>query len=179
MTRTRRNIELKSRCSDLDAVRRRAEVLGARDAGVLDQRDTFFVASHARLKLRDLGGGRAELIGYVRPDTAEARGSDYVICPVAQPEQLAAVLTYALGASGVVIKTRHLLLYRHTRIHLDEVAGLGSFVELETVLGEESEADARAELHDVATALELAPEDTVPVPYVELLARRSRRPNDD
>ncbi len=171
MTRTRRNIELKCRCSDLDAVRRRAERLGARDAGVLRQHDTFFSASHARLKLRDFGDGHAELISYIRPDLTEARGSDYLICPVAQPESLAAVLTHALGASGVVVKTRHLLLYRHTRIHLDDVAGLGTFVELETVLAEQSEADAQSELQDVAAALELRPEDSVPVPYVDLLVR--------
>lgn len=173
MTRTRRNIELKVRCSELEAVRRSAGALGARDAGVLHQRDTFFTAPQARLKLRDFGDGRAELISYVRPDAAQARGSDYLISPVADPEPLAAVLTHALGASGVVVKTRHLLLYRHTRIHLDEVAGLGSFVELETVLGEQTEADAQAELHAVAAALALAPEDAVPVPYVELLTRRS------
>lgn len=106
MTHTRRNIELKSRCSDLDAVRRRAEVLGARDAGMLRQRDTFFTARHARLKLRDFGDGRAELISYVRPDTAEARGSDYVICPVAQPDQLAAVLTHASGRRGTRLDVR-------------------------------------------------------------------------
>jgi predicted adenylyl cyclase CyaB len=169
---TRRNIELKARCSDLDAARRRAEALGARDAGVLRQRDTFFTAGRARLKLRDFGDGRAELISYVRPDAAEARASDYLISPVAQPELLAAVLSHALGASGVVVKTRHLLLHRHTRIHLDEVEGLGSFVELETVLGEQSEADARAELHDIVAALEIAAEDVVAVPYVELLARQ-------
>jgi len=172
MTPTRRNIELKARCSDLDAVRRSAEALGARDAGVLHQRDTFFAAHRARLKLREFGDGRAELISYIRPDTAQARGSDYAIGPVAHAEQLAAVLTHALGTSGIVVKTRHLLLYRHTRIHLDEVAGLGRFVELETVVDEQSDAEARAELDAVATALAIAPEDIEAVPYVELLARR-------
>jgi hypothetical protein len=43
-------------------MRAKAERLGARDAGILHQRDTFFIAQHARLKLREFGDGRAELI---------------------------------------------------------------------------------------------------------------------
>jgi predicted adenylyl cyclase CyaB len=66
---------------------------------------------------------------------------------------------------------RHLFLHRHTRIHLDEVEGLGSFVELETVVTEQSDEEAHEELRQVAEALELAPEDRAAEPYVELLQR--------
>jgi adenylate cyclase class IV len=165
----RRNIEVKCRCADLDAVRLRAEALGAHDAGVLRQCDTFFPSPHARLKLRDFGDGTAELISYRRPDTAAARGSDFVVCPVAAPADLAEALTYALGTAGVVRKTRRLYLHRATRIHLDEVDGLGTFVELETVITDQSDREGQAELDEIATALGLRVEDRVAVPYVELL----------
>ena len=36
----------------------------------------------------------------------------------------------------MVEKTRRLFIWRHTRIHLDEVKGLGVFLELETVAKE-------------------------------------------
>lgn len=165
---------MKCRAADLAAVRRRAEALGARDAGVLHQRDTFFPAGPGRLKLRDFGDGRAELIGYRRPDTPEARASDFFVCPVADPITLAATLSHALGTAGVVSKRRHLFLYRATRIHLDDVEGLGGFVELETVLAGQSDEAAHAELQEVAAALGLEPEARVAEAYVDLLARRGR-----
>jgi predicted adenylyl cyclase CyaB len=168
----RRNIELKCRCADLAAVRARAQALGARDAGVLAQHDTFFEAPRARLKLRDFGDGRGELISYRRPDTPEARGSDYVVCPVGDPALLRATLEHALVAAGTVRKRRHLFLYRRTRIHLDEVEGLGAFVELETVMDGQAESEGRAELEEVAAALALKRDDAIAQPYVELLLHR-------
>jgi predicted adenylyl cyclase CyaB len=166
-----RNIELKYRCEDLVAVRKSAEKLKARDLGHLLQTDTFFEAPHARLKLRNFGDGRAELIGYRRSDRPEARASDYFILPIENPAEFEAILEYALGISGVVKKSRHLFLVRHTRLHLDEVENLGSFVELETVISDQSEADAHAELHQVAAELGLRPENAVAQPYVDLLRR--------
>ncbi len=137
---------------------------------MLVQVDTFFVAPRARLKLRDFGDGRAELISYVRADRTEARASDYIVAPVADPEVLARALTMALGTTGVVRKQRHLFMYKHTRIHLDDVKDLGSFVELETVLTDIGDEDGHRELHEVAAALGLHPDDHVAKPYVELLA---------
>ncbi len=174
MTHPKRNIELKCRCPDLDAVRHRAQQLGARDMGVLDQRDTFFQAPLARLKLRELGHGDAELISYRRPDQPEARGSDYLITNVSHPAQLREVLGHALGASGVVKKTRRLFLHRNTRIHLDEVEGLGTFVELETVLSGQTDSEGLLELQQIAAALGLNQGESVAEPYVELL-RRTRQ----
>ena len=172
MAEPRRNIELKCRCADLPAVRRRAEELGATDAGILEQRDTFFDAPLARLKLRDFGDGRGELISYRRPDTPEARASRFFICP-ADPVALLATLSYALPTAGVVKKRRHLFLYRHTRIHLDDVEGLGTFVELETVMTGQSDAEGHDELEHVAAALGLKRDEAVPHPYVELLNGRA------
>jgi adenylate cyclase, class 2 len=174
VNRPGRNIELKCRCDDLEAVRRKAEQLGARDMGLLHQRDTFFQAPRARLKLRELGEGKAELISYRRPDTVEARGSDYVICAVAHPVELAAVLEHALGTGGTVKKQRHLFLHGHTRIHLDEVEGLGSFIELETVLSGQTDQEALRELEQIVVALGLDGMERVPVPYLELLDRTAR-----
>src|SRR5262249_30822476 len=39
MNQPKRNMELKCRCDDISAVKRRAETLGARDMGVLEQRE--------------------------------------------------------------------------------------------------------------------------------------------
>lgn len=41
------------------------------------------------------------------------------------------MLSQALGVDGTVKKTRHLFLVDQTRIHIDQVDGLGDFMELE------------------------------------------------
>ncbi|HTE20403.1 MAG TPA: class IV adenylate cyclase [Armatimonadota bacterium] len=169
-----RNIELKCRCSDLGAARTRAERLGARDAGFLHQRDVFFPAPDGRLKLRDFGDGTGELIAYRRADSEAAVGSDYVLFRTDEAAVLEAVLRHALGQRGSVTKRRQLYLFRNTRIHLDEVEGLGTFVELETVITGQTEAEAHAELEEVAAALELQAEDRVAQAYVDLMPPEGR-----
>ncbi len=163
-----RNIEIKCRCEDLDAVRARALAAGAIDRGELHQTDTFFAAPDARLKLRVFADGTAELISYRRPDTADARASEYRRATVVDQIELAAVLAHALGVGGIVTKRRRLLIHGRTRIHLDEVEGRGRFVELETVLGAGSDADGHAELERVAIAIGIWDLARVSTPYVAL-----------
>jgi len=163
-----RNIELKVRCSDLDTVRRLALELGAVESGLLRQRDTFFHAPDARLKLREVDG-RGELIAYRRPDEPGAKTSQYLLFRTDSPASLVATLALALGTRGVVAKTRRLLLIRQTRIHLDEVERLGQFVELETVVADQSEEEARAQLQQIADALGLDRMQPVREAYVDLL----------
>lgn len=98
-----------------------------------------------------------------------ARCSDYVIAPVDRPADLRAVLEHSLGIVCVVTKVRQLLLLHSTRIHLDEVEGLGSFVELETVMEGRSEDDAHRELRSIANGLEIEEGALIAVPYAELL----------
>lgn len=167
-----RNLELKFRCDDLNVAREQAQALGAQDAGVLHQHDAFFPAPLGRLKLRDFGDGRGELIAYRRADAVEVRGSDYLLAPTADPAGLRDALAFALGCAGEVRKRRHLFLWKHTRIHLDEVADLGSFVELETVIREQSEADAQRELAQVVEALALRSENRIAPAYVDLIRAR-------
>jgi predicted adenylyl cyclase CyaB len=128
------NIELKAR--DIDPARTRALAKHISDAPAVElkQEDTFFSCPNGRLKLRRISPAHNELIFYRRPDVAETKQSDYLIAPVTAPESLAAVLTAACGNFRTVVKTRWLFQVGQTRIHLDEVEGLGSFIELEVVL---------------------------------------------
>jgi homotetrameric cytidine deaminase len=150
----RRNVELKA--LDPDPVRSLAVCrdLGAEDRGVLRQRDTYFRTRQGRLKLREEEPGGAVLIQYDRPDAAAARESRYRLAPVPDPDTMRASLDAALGTLVVVDKERHLLLWDGVRIHLDTVAGLGSFVELEGVAPPESDLSAeRAKVAHLQDAL--------------------------
>lgn len=168
------NVELKARDTDPSATAARCVALGAEDRGVLEQRDSYFVAHRGRLKLRDEGDRGGDLIAYGRPDEFEPTESTYVLAPVSPVEPMTEALEYALGAPVVVVsKRRHLFLWKGVRIHLDEVEGLGTFIEFEAVVESGSDPDAIAEAHEKVARLrrELAIEESALVAggYADLL----------
>jgi predicted adenylyl cyclase CyaB len=136
-----RNVEIKARIDSVDALLAHAQPLADGPPERIEQDDTFFHCAHGRLKLRDFGNGRGELIHYERPDTDGPKVSDYVRTPTSDPAALRDALTRAHGQLGRVRKTRLLLLAGQTRIHLDRVQGLGDFMELEVVLRDEQTLD--------------------------------------
>ena len=88
----------------------------------------------ARLKLREEEPGEAHLIQYARPDAADASDERATgVVPVADRPMRCARRSTTPRRRVVVEKRRRLLLWEGVRIHLDEVEGLGSFVELEAV----------------------------------------------
>jgi predicted adenylyl cyclase CyaB len=113
---------------------------------VLVQRDTYFHAPHGRLKLREEEGAVPHLIAYERPDQVGQRESRYRIVPVHQVDELRLALSSALGIKVVVAKKRRLFLWEEVRIHLDEVEGLGNFIEFEVVASEGSDL-SREKIH--------------------------------
>jgi predicted adenylyl cyclase CyaB len=165
-----KNIEIKARAADLGAVRERLAKQGIMPAATLLQMDTYFDAPHGRLKLREIEGEEAQLIQYHRPDEAEPHASDYVIAPVVDPAALNEALARALGIHTVVEKRRELYLWGHTRIHLDEVTGLGSFVELETVVTDQTEEEAKRECQAVQAVLGIREPDLMRHSYADLTA---------
>lgn len=59
--------------------------------------------------------------------------SKYTISEVIDAENLKKTLAEALGVKASVKKRRLLFLVGQTRIHVDQVEGLGNFMELEVV----------------------------------------------
>src|SRR3972149_5605825 len=128
------NIEIKARARNFPDLRRRAEELSQVPPSLIPQEDTFFNVPEGRLKLRQLGHDHGQLVFYRRTDASGPKRSDYLLADTSDPSALKAALTAALGVRGVVRKTRFLYMVGQTRIHLDEVEGLGEFMELEVVL---------------------------------------------
>ncbi len=165
------NLELKVRDPEPTSTVAACERLGALDCGVLRQRDTYFRVATGRLKLReDLDAGTAELIRYSRPAIQGVRASVYERVSIDGPEALAAEVGEPAEVVGVVEKTRRLYLFEHVRIHLDDVRGLGTFVELEAVLPEGAVVpDEDPTLVHVMRALDLDRRPPIAVGYLELL----------
>lgn len=167
-----RNVEIKARAADFAGQRRRAAELCGGEPEILHQEDTFFRVSDGRLKLRILDPGRGELIHYHREDSRGPRPSRYTIVPTAEPERLRRLLAEALGVRGVVRKTRTLFLLGPTRIHFDQVEGLGEFLELEVVLGDgQPPADGERVARELAGKLGIRESDQIAVAYLDLLER--------
>ena len=129
------NIEIKARAAGFpNEIKSRAENLSNKPGEIILQVDTFFNVENGRLKLRVLAPDQAQLIYYTRPDQEGPKRSDYHIAYTSDPENLKRVLELAYGIRGVVKKTRYLYLVGQTRVHLDDVEGLGQFMELEVVM---------------------------------------------
>ncbi len=112
---------------------------------------------------------QGQLIYYSRPDDAGPKVSDYWISDTGSPAAMRETLARALGVVGRVRKHRRLYLVDRTRIHLDNVEGLGSFVELEVVLGEGESALQGAEIaRQIMKSLGIRESQLVREAYVDL-----------
>jgi predicted adenylyl cyclase CyaB len=165
-----RNLEFKARVEDLRPLYAKALALGAELWGDLRQADTYFASLRGRLKLRETAGFQAELIYYDRDESAAMRPSDYQVARTTDGDALKALLTSALGVLAVVRKRRTLLLLDTVRIHLDNVEGLGSFVEIEApVKADEDEAAAERHLGALIGGLGFDADDGVRESYLDLM----------
>jgi predicted adenylyl cyclase CyaB len=166
----RRNLELKARCSDLEEAGARAKSMNAHDAGLEVQTDTYFRVPSGRLKLREIEGKPTVLIFYERPDSTSARLSKYHLVPVPDAAAMKALLADAFGVRGVVAKWRRIWLWHNVRIHLDDVAGLGSFIEFEAVITSEAEESAApGQLDELSRVFAISPSDHIAASYADLL----------
>jgi len=164
------NIEIKARVRDSVALSARARELSDTPEQVIPQVDTFFITQKGRLKLRELDSGLAQLIYYERRDQDGPKRSDYTIFETRDPDALKLVLAQALGIRGRVEKIRRLFLIGQTRVHLDEVKGLGCFVELEVVLQpRQSDQDGRLIAERLLRQLGIEQQDLLESAYMDLL----------
>ena len=167
-----RNVEIKARVEDAYKVRSVAEEISDSGPVLIEQEDTFFNCVKGRLKLRKFDEFRGELIHYSRRDGHEPTGCEYAIVETSEPDKLGRLLGEALGVRGMVRKRRTLYLYGQTRIHLDDVEGLGDFLELEVVLTDgQSIEEGRAIAESIMDKLGVVEEDLLDVAYIDMIER--------
>jgi predicted adenylyl cyclase CyaB len=124
------NIEIKAKCFRPEKVEAFLLENGARYMGLDHQKDTYFHVPSGRLKLRQ-GNIENSLIFYNRPNESGPKQSDFLLCPVTDGPAQEALLVKALGVKVVVEKHRKIFYIGNIKFHIDEVPGLGAFVEIE------------------------------------------------
>lgn len=126
------NVEFKAELRDADLARRVCLALGALPVATLEQTDTYFTTSAGRLKRREVPDEPTQYIFYHRPDVCGAKVSQFTIYN--ESEAMLLYATHELPVWVTVRKTRELLMLGHVRIHLDQVEGLGAFLEFEAIV---------------------------------------------
>ena len=167
------NIEIKARIENFEVLNGKIEDLYNIQPEEIFQVDTFFNIEKGRLKLRTFSTkGNGELIYYERNNSVSPKRSDYYIYKSDNPEELKKLLEISLGIRGEVRKRRLLYLVGNTRIHLDEVDKLGSFIELEVVLTpEQTEKEGEIIAEKFIEELDIKEKDLVELAYIDLLEK--------
>ena len=164
-----KNIEIKARIRDYEKVKRLVEDFCPNPIKTEQQEDTFFNTPKGRLKLRECEG-KSAIMYYDRPNSYEPKQSDIFISFIENPDTLKSVLSISLGIRGIVKKKRILYKYDQTRIHLDDVKGLGKFIELEVVLkSDQTSKDGETIAYNLMNKFSIQKTDLIDVAYIDLI----------
>ena len=126
------NVEFKAHCENPERVREILTHNGADYKGRDHQIDVYFNVPNGRLKLRK-GNIENNLIAYERKDYAGAKQSNVHLVKVEPGGNLEQALTTTLGVKVIVDKQRDIYFIGNVKFHIDEVVGLGSFMEVEAI----------------------------------------------
>jgi adenylate cyclase class 2 len=167
------NLEIKARYAFPEKAVRIAQALGARNCGVLRQTDTYFIAGSNRLKLREMQGKITELIWYQRPDQRGSKYSTYSVKRISNSRSVKRLFSSLFGVQAIVRKRRMLFLFQNSRIHIDVVSGLGTFLEFE-ILVNKGRRQAGRLMQTLVKEFEVSPKSLVGVSYSDLALRRRK-----
>ena len=167
------NIEIKARYADLDKGRLIARDIGAAFEGTDNQVDTYFRTPNGLLKLRETSLGEDHLIYYEREKTRDPKVSDYDIYPVRDATALKKILRAALTVLVEVRKVRDIFILDNTRIHLDRVEGLGTFIEFEAVMNAgQPHASGEKKVRELLKLFEVPQDALIGGSYSDLLLKK-------
>lgn len=164
------NIEIKARCRAPEAIRAVLSNRQAKFVGEDHQIDTYYQVNQGRLKLRE-GNIENNLIHYNRTNQAGPKRSDVTLYQSTPGSTLKALLKSALGVKVVVDKVRAIYFIENVKFHLDQVKGLGDFVEIEAidVDGNIGEAKLLEQCRHYMDLFKIKAEDLIEVSYSDML----------
>lgn len=170
------NVEIKARCTSHQPIRDILCSRGADFRGTDHQTDTYFNVPHGRLKLRE-GNIENALVYYQREDQEGPKQAQVMLYPATPGSALKEILTASLGVRVAVKKQREIYFIDNVKFHLDQVDGLGMFVEIEAIDTNGSIGKDRllAQCQTFLALLQISHDDLVAVSYSDLLLEHLRR----
>lgn len=164
------NVEIKARCADPAFIRHYLLDHKADFKGTDEQTDSYFNVPNGRLKLRE-GNIENNLIFYERANQAGPKQSHFKLVKVEDATGLKAALTASIGIKVVVRKKREIWYIGNVKFHLDEVPGLGSFVEIEAgnILADLDREQLQDQCDFYMKVFNIRNEDLVEVSYSDML----------
>lgn len=170
------SIEIKSKINDPKRIEMLLKAKNARFVGEDHQIDTYFITENNHLKLRH---GKIEnaLIFYERPETKDLKRSKVKLQKLPKDnEEIKDILNRILGIKTIVDKKRKIYFIENVKFHIDEVQGLGSFVEIEALdtKGDLTEKHLKEQCEYYINYLKLDREQLVDKSYCEMESKKIR-----
>lgn len=163
------NIETKAKLNDIKKTKNNLQISGAVFKSDLLQEDIYFnIYGDKRLKLRTINNEKFVLISYERPNTDSEKISDWRSVSFDEKSKILELLTFTFGIKVIVKKKRGVHTLKNTEIHLDQVEGLGDFIELETKVLDET---SKAEHTELMIKLGIEKEDLIAESYSDLMLK--------
>ena len=165
------NVEIKARCADPGFVREYLLSNKGVYKGLDLQTDTYFNVSNGRLKLRE-GIIENNLIYYERENESGPKNSNFRLTKIDDAKGLKQSLAAAIGVKVIVQKQREIYYIDNVKFHIDDVPGLGTFVEIEAgnILAPAlTEKELKKQCEFYMTALKIKEADLLETSYSDLL----------
>ena len=126
------NLEIKLQLDSHESIRQILNNLQAQFVKDINQKDIYYKMKGCLLKLRIEDDGES-IIKYNRDEVNPDRFSDYEVIYL-KSSGSEKFFSSLFEVEAVVQKIRSLYLFDNTRIHLDKVKDLGTFLEFETLV---------------------------------------------
>lgn len=170
------NVEIKAACRNSSFIRNYLLSHNAEFRGIDEQTDTYFNTGNGRLKLRE-GNIENNLIFYERANQAGPKNSQFHLLKVNDAKGLKDVLTRSMGIKVIVKKKREIYYINNVKFHIDEVPGLGSFVEIEAgniTAPDLSQQELKAQCDFYMKEFKIQQEDLIDVSYSDMLLAKTK-----
>lgn len=172
----KKNFEIKTKLSNPERIKSLLRIF-CKGKKVIRQKQTqediYYKVSRGRLKLRVIDGRTGNLIHYFRNNETGKRVSKYTISETNTPKELNSILSSLYGVMVIVKKSREIIILNNVRIHIDNVIGLGNYLEIEIIF--KSIKEAEKQMSGLIENLKLDDKKFIKVSYSDLLLKKRRK----
>jgi predicted adenylyl cyclase CyaB len=169
------NFEIKTKISNPSKTLNKLRKIGVVYKNTMNQVDYYFKVGTYKEKIREIDKKTIQLISYKRLEKKGKKNSNYIIKKLSLKQKNNLLKQKPLLC--VVNKTRELWIYKHTRIHFDNVVNLGSFLEIETVVKNISKKRGLDEFKKIVNLLKINLKRTEEHSYSDLILNNEKQRN--